>query len=133
MSVTRFGISIEESLLTALDTYVSENHFTNRSQAIRQLINKNLAERKWQCNNLVAGSITLFYSTEKKEILNQITDTLTQYGGEVLSSQRILLEEKLFLEIIAVKGIAAKLTELSDKLINIKGMQHGKLTMSRAD
>lgn len=133
MSVIRFGISIEESLLDALDTYVNENHFTNRSQAIRQLINKNVVERKWQCNNLVAGSITLVYSTQKKEILNQITDLLTRYNNEILSSQRVLLENNTFLEIIAVKGIASRLTELSDKLINLKGIQHGKLTMSRAD
>lgn len=133
MSVIRFGISIEESLLEALDTYVSENHFTNRSQAIRQLINKNVVERKWQCNNFVAGSITLVYSKEKREILNQIAELLTNHQKEVLSSQRIILSKNNFLEIIAVKGLASRLTELSDKLINIKGMQHGKLTMSRAD
>lgn len=133
MSVIRFGISIEESLLDALDTYVSENHFTNRSQAIRQLINKNVVERKWQCNNFVAGSITLVYSKEKREILNQIAELLTNHQKEVLSSQRIILSKNNFLEIIAVKGLASRLTELSDKLINIKGMQHGKLTMSRAD
>lgn len=133
MSVIRFGISIEETLLDALDKYVNENHFTNRSQAIRQLINKNVVERKWQCNNLVAGSITLVYSTEKREILNQIAELLSTYQKDILSSQRIILDNHNFLEIIAVKGIASKLTELSDKLINIKGMQHGKLTMSRAD
>lgn len=132
MSVTRFGISIEESLLDALDTYVNENHFTNRSQAIRQLINKNLAERKWQCNNVVAGSITLFYGIDKKDILHHIAEILATYNKEVLSSQRLLLDND-FLEIIAVKGIASRLTELSDRLINIKGMKHGKLTMSRAD
>ena len=61
MSVTRFGISIEQPLLEALDEYVKENFFTNRSQAIRQLISKNIVEKKWQCNNQVAGAITLLY------------------------------------------------------------------------
>ena len=37
------------------------------------------------------------------------------------------------MEIIAAKGKAATLTDLADKLIAIKGIQHGKLTMSRAD
>jgi CopG family nickel-responsive transcriptional regulator len=37
------------------------------------------------------------------------------------------------MEIIAVRGKAVKLTELADKLIAIKGIHHGKLTMSRAD
>ena len=38
MSVSRFGVSFESELLEALDNYVKENNFPNRSQAIRQLI-----------------------------------------------------------------------------------------------
>ena len=55
MSVSRFGVSLEEELLTALDQYVTENNFSNRSQAIRYLVEKNLVEQKWKCDNLVAG------------------------------------------------------------------------------
>ncbi|MDP2891429.1 MAG: nickel-responsive transcriptional regulator NikR [Bacteroidota bacterium] len=133
MSVSRFGISIEQPLLEALDEYVKENHFTNRSQAIRQLINKNIVEQKWQCNNQVAGAITLLFDPKKRDILNQIATVLENYHSEVLSSQRFMLETNKWLEIIAVKGTANKLTELSDSLISIKGLFHGKLSMSRAD
>ena len=133
MSVTRFGISIEQPLLEALDEYVKENHFTNRSQAIHQLINKNIVEQKWQCNNQVAGAITLLFDPQKRDILNQIATVLENYHSEVLSSQRFMLETNKWLEIIAVKGTANKLTELSDSLISIKGLFHGKLSMSRAD
>jgi CopG family nickel-responsive transcriptional regulator len=133
MSVSRFGISIEQPLLEALDEYVKENHFTNRSQAIRQLINKNLVEQKWQCNNNVAGAITLLFDPKKRDILNQIALVLENYHSEVLSSQRFMLEPNKWLEIVAVKGMASRLTELSDALISIKGIQHGKLSMSRAD
>jgi len=133
MSVTRFGISIEQPLLEALDQYVKENQFTNRSQAIRQLINKNLVERKWQCNNQVAGAITLLFDPEKRDILNQIAQVLGNFHCEVLSSQRFMLEPNKWLEIVAVKGLANRLTDLSDALISIKGLHHGKLSMSRAD
>ncbi len=133
MSVTRFGISIEQPLLEALDEYVKENHFTNRSQAIRQLINKNIVEQKWQCNNQVAGAITLLFDPKKRDIINHIATVLENYHSEVLSSQRFMLETNKWLEIIAVKGTANKLTELSDSLISIKGLFHGKLSMSRAD
>ncbi|MDD4425533.1 MAG: ribbon-helix-helix protein, CopG family, partial [Mariniphaga sp.] len=37
MAVTRFGVSLDEELLLALDKYVEENRFSNRSQAIRHL------------------------------------------------------------------------------------------------
>ena len=48
MAIKRFGVSLEENLLESLDKYVDENGFANRSQAIRFLIEKNVAERKWQ-------------------------------------------------------------------------------------
>jgi CopG family nickel-responsive transcriptional regulator len=37
------------------------------------------------------------------------------------------------MEIIAIKGTSSKLTELSDKLVSIKGIKHGKLIMSRTE
>jgi len=133
MPVTRFGISIEQELLEALDEYVKENNFSNRSQAIRQLISRNIVEHKWMCNNLVAGSITLIYDPHKREILNQIATVEEEFYAEIMSSQRFMLEKNKCLVIIAVKGIANQLTTLSDKLITIKGINHGKLSMSRAD
>ena len=40
MTIKRFGVSLEEELLNELDNYVSENNFSNRSQALRFLIDK---------------------------------------------------------------------------------------------
>ena len=68
MAIKRFGVSLEENLLESLDKYVDENGFANRSQAIRFLIEKNVAERKWQCNHIVAGTIIIMYDQEKKAI-----------------------------------------------------------------
>lgn len=133
MTVSRIGVSLEKDLLDALDEYVQANHFSNRSQAIRHLVNKNTTEQKWQCNNYVAGSVTLLYNPNKREIQNQIADIQVNYHQEILSTQRIILDKTKHMEIIAIKGIASRLTELADKLITIKGMQNGQLTMSRAD
>ena len=73
MSVSRFGVSLENDLLEALDNYVAANNFPNRSQAIRQLIERNIVEKKWQCNNIVAGAIILIYNHEKRELSTKIT------------------------------------------------------------
>ncbi len=133
MSVSRFGVSLEKNLLDALDEYVQENHFANRSQAIRHLINKNMVEQKWLCNNLVAGTVTLIYDPKSSDLMSQMADIQVNFTDEILSSQKFIIGESKYMEIIAVKGIAKRLTELSDQLISIRGMQNGKLTMSRAD
>jgi CopG family nickel-responsive transcriptional regulator len=46
--------------------------------------------------------------------------------------QGFYLNEANYMEIIAVKGQSRRLTEISEKLIGIKGIEHGKLVMSKA-
>ena len=133
MTVTRFSISLEEELLKELDQYVNDNKFANRSQAVRQLIERNIVEQKWYCNNVVAGAIVMIYDHYKKDILTKINELQHNYFDVILSSQHYHLNHEICLEIIAVKGVANKLTELSDKLISIKGIRHGKLIMSKTD
>ena len=133
MSITRFGVSLEEDLLEALDAFVVENQFPNRSRAIGFLVEKNLVEKKWQCNNVVAGAVVLVYDHHKKEISSKLMDIQHDYHEVILSTQHFHLNHDVCLEIIAVKGASYLLTELSDKLISCKGIRHGKLVMSKAE
>jgi CopG family nickel-responsive transcriptional regulator len=133
MSVVRFGVSFEKAVLEALDEYVHENKFANRSQALRHLVNRHIVEKKWLCNNRVAGAVTLVYDHSKREIANHLAEIQRAYRNEILSVQRFTLNNEYSMEVISLNGISSRLTELSDKLISEKGIQHGKLTMSRFD
>lgn len=133
MSLARFGVSLDKDILKALDNFVIENSFPNRSQAIKHLVEKNLVEKKWQCNHIVAGAVVMLYDHHKGDVTTKSNDIQHQYFDVILSSQHFHLSHDNCLEIIAVKGVASRLTELSDKLIGIKGIIHGKLVMSRAE
>lgn len=133
MPVSRFGVSLENELLEALDVYVQENQFPNRSQAIRHLIEKNLVEKKWKCNNIVAGAVVLIYNFHKYDILNKLSEIKKNAASEILSTQSFYISEEKILEIIAVKGPSHKLTSLSELFIGVKGIEHGKLIMSKVD
>lgn len=133
MGLKRFGVSLDEDLLESLDLFVVNNGFTNRSQAIRFLVEKNIAETKWLCNHIVAGTIIIMYDQSKKDISARIEEIQQAYQSVILSSSQYYLNSNFCLHIATVTGEAYKLTELSDKLITIKGIKHGKLVMSRAD
>ena len=45
MALRRFGVSLEDELLAALDNFARDNGFANRSQAIRFLIEKTSPRR----------------------------------------------------------------------------------------
>ena len=133
MPVSRFGVSLEEELLKELDGFVIENNYPNRSQAIRALVEKYIVEKKWQCNNIVAGAIVMVYNHHKGDITTRSNDIQHEYFDVILSSQHFHLNHGTCLEIIAVKGTSNRLTELSDKILGIKGVTHGKLVMSKAE
>ncbi|MCU0471871.1 MAG: nickel-responsive transcriptional regulator NikR [Bacteroidales bacterium] len=133
MALARFGVSLDEDLLKALDGFVIDNRLPNRSQAIRHLIERNLVEKKWQCNQIVAGAIVMLYDHHKGDITTKSNNIQHEYYDAILSSQHFHLSHDNCLEIVAVKGTAKRLTELSDKLISIKGIIHGKLVMSRTE
>ncbi|GAB6011939.1 nickel-responsive transcriptional regulator NikR [Viscerimonas tarda] len=133
MPVSRFGVSLENDLLEALDNYVLVNNFPNRSQAVRQLIERNIVEKKWQCNNIVAGAIILVYNPNKRDLIAKIAGIQQDYCQDILSVQHFFISETICFDIVAVRGKSYRLTELSDKLITRKGMLHGKLIMTRAD
>ena len=133
MTLKRFGVSLEEELLDELDKYVERNGFSNRSQAIRFLIEKNVAEEKWMCNHTVAGTIVIMYDNERKDITSHIADIEQEHRELILSSSQYFINTNFCLHIATVMGEAFRLTELSDKLISIKGIKHGKLVMSRAE
>ena len=133
MSLARFGVSLDEDILKALDEFVIENKLPNRSQAIRHLVEKNLVEKKWQCNQIVAGAIVMVYDHHKGDVTIKSNDIQHEYFDVILSSQHFHLSHDNCLEIVAVKGTANRLTELSDNLLGIKGIIHGKLVMSRGE
>lgn len=133
MSVTRFGVSLEQDLLEALDAYVLDNTYSNRSQAIRALIERYIVEKKWQCNNAVAGAIVLFYDPQKNSVAANLLEIEQKNRDNILSVQRFFRPQNFCLEIIAVAGTARELTHFSNEITSQKGILHGKLIMSRGN
>ena len=133
MAVTRFGVSLEQDLLEALDAFVQDNSYANRSQAIRALIEKNIVEKKWMCNSHVAGAIILIYDPGKNEVDSHLLESQQIHSSLILSTQRFFRSNNLCIEIIALDGSAQELTKYADSIISLKGIIHGKLLMSRID
>jgi CopG family nickel-responsive transcriptional regulator len=130
MAVVRFGVSLEKELLSELDNFVAQNQYANRSQAIRQLITNNLVQKKTVENKEVAGAITLVYDHHKRDLLNKLADIQHDFYDIILSAQHFHLDHDNCLEIIAVRGKAFRLQNLANKLINLKAIQHGNLSIN---
>ncbi|MAS96086.1 MAG: nickel-responsive transcriptional regulator NikR [Verrucomicrobiales bacterium] len=128
--VKRISISLPSEVYRELDNLVKARGFTNRSQAVSEMINASLIEHyKQRGTEMMAGTITLFYDESKPNLLQQLASIERDYIDEVISSQHILLEEEHTMEVLLVQGPARRLKMIADKLITCKGVKSGRLVM----
>jgi CopG family transcriptional regulator, nickel-responsive regulator len=129
-NLIRFGISLKEDLSKQFDARIRKKGYSNRSEAIRDLIRQELVQQEWRDGADVAGAITLIYDHHKRELLNKITDIQHDFQSVIISAQHIHLDHHNCLEIVAVKGDPKAVQKLADALKSVKGVKHETLSMS---
>lgn len=133
MSLKRFGVSLEEEVLTELDQMVERENFPNRSRAIGYLVKKNIVEQKWSGDEQVAGAVVVVYDHSKMELHKEVNAIQHNYNCLILAGQHIHLDEHNCLEVITVRGKAQKLIKLASKYKGLKGIKNVELVMSGTD
>lgn len=126
----RFGISLDSELSRKFDERIKRKAYTNRSEAIRDLIRQDLVQQEWLQGSEVAGAITLIFDHHKRELQNKITDIQHDFQNLIISVLHVHLDHHNCLEIIAVKGNPALAEKLAAKLKAVKDVKHTTLSMS---
>jgi len=128
--VVRFGVSLEKTLLDRFDALIRERSYTNRSEALRDLIRQELVRLAWEKGQEVAGAIILNYDHHQRDMLAKITDIQHDHQDLIISTQHIHLDHHACLEIVAVRGRAEAVERLAHALKSVKGVKHAALSMS---
>jgi CopG family transcriptional regulator, nickel-responsive regulator len=128
--IVRFGVSLERTLLDTFDSLIRRRKYTNRSEAIRDLIRQELLKQEWEEDRQVAGAVTFIYDHHQRDLLNKIIDVQHDYQDVIQSSQHIHLDHHNCLEIVAIKGNSSTVRRLADTLNALKGVRHGSLSVS---
>ena len=129
--ITRFGVSIEESLLKNFDRLISRKGYQNRSEAIRDLIRDSLVKEEWkEGKKEMAGTITMVYNHHTRELSRILTQMQHDQYQTILSTLHIHLDEHNCLEVLVVRGRGEEIQKISDRLIGTRGVKHGKLSLT---
>jgi len=129
-SLIRFGVSLEKELLLRFDHRLKEKGYTNRSEALRDLIRQDLVLKEWQQGGEVTGAVTLVYDHHQRQLLNHLMDIQHDYHDSILSTQHIHLDHNNCLEIIVTKGSPRDIESLYGKLRSSKGVKHAGFAMA---
>jgi CopG family transcriptional regulator, nickel-responsive regulator len=131
--VSRISISLPEDLLIDLDGMVGDRGFESRSQAIGDMINRQLVEHKRQTGNeVMAGTVTLLYDHSTRGLQKQLADLQHLHIDEVISSLHVHLMHNQTMEVILVQGPAQKLQDIADQMITLRGVITGRIQLMAA-
>jgi len=128
--VTRFSVSLPPSLVKAFDDSWKSMGYESRSKAAHDAFRSLISEYKWTQEKAgeIAGTIALVYYLDKPGLLNQIVEAQHKFENVVTASMHVHLTQDKCLEIIAVKGKAGDIRNLSQELMTKKGVKELKFT-----
>ena len=131
LRLVRFGISLESELSKNFDVLISKRGYTNRSEAIRDLIRNELVKDEWTSSRAqVSGVISLVYDHHKRELVDHLMNIQHDHQNMIIASQHIHLDHDNCLEAIVVKGSANGIKDLAARLRAVKRVKHSELLMT---
>ena len=129
--VSRISISLPENLLDEFDQIVSERGFDSRSQAICDIITRQIIEhREVVGEEIMTGTINLVYDHTVAEIQKKLQDLQYEYLDEVISTLNVNLTPPNTMAVILVQGPANKLKVIANKMTTLRGVVTGNLLLS---
>jgi CopG family nickel-responsive transcriptional regulator len=129
--LVRFGVSIPDDLLDKFDILIAEQGYTNRSEAIRDLIRNRFVEDEWsRSEEDVVGTVTVVYNHEQSELAQKLTEIQHRKHDLIISSVHVHLDQHNCLEVLIMRGAPVEVKKAGELLISTRGVKHGKITMT---
>ena len=121
-TLLRFGVSVEESLIERFDRLIRRKGYTNRSEAIRDMIREMLAEEAAEKGREMVGAILIVYDHHRPHLVEKLLVLQHDADARIIASQHVHLDHHHCMETIIVKGPAEKLEALQGKIGALKGV-----------
>ncbi len=125
----RFGVSIDERLLDSFDKMIGAKGYSNRSEAVRDLIRNALVDDQWSHDDEeeMVGTVSLVFNHHTRELSDKLTEHQHSHHQNIVSALHVHLDAHNCLEVVVLKGKAKEIRRLADELIGTKGVKHGRL------
>ena len=130
--LSRTGVSLEEDLLKEFDRLIAKRGYSNRSEAIRDLIRRALLEESVDSNEPVVGTLTLVYDHHVPGLSEKLTETQHGAGAMILAATHVHLDHHYCLEVIMMKGKSKDLQAVADGMLALRGVELGKLVLTNS-
>ena len=128
--LVRTGVSIERELLEQFDKVIARRGYSNRSEALRDLIRETLIAEEVNDNKPVVATLSMVYDHHRPNLSNKLTETQHHHHDSVLAATHVHLDAHNCLEVVIMKGRSGEIKHLADHMLSMHGVKHGKLVLT---
>ena len=129
--LSRIGVAIDTDLLAQFDRLIQHRGYGSRSEAFRDMVRDALINEAASADDtLVVGTITLVYDHHQRMLSDRLTAAQHDFHHAMLSTLHVHLDHDNCLEVVVVRGPAGEVRRVADTLIAMKGVKHGRLTLT---
>jgi CopG family nickel-responsive transcriptional regulator len=81
-------------------------------------------------NEPVVATLSMIYDHHRPNLANKLIEIQHHAHHQVLAATHVHLDHDNCLEVIIMKGRSGDLKQLADRMLSLRGVQHGKLVMT---
>ena len=126
--ITRFTISLPDTLMRTLDRLRAGRSYANRSEFIRDLLRGELVKDEWRDQRgETVGILVIVYDHDTRALTDKLTDIQHRSYRTITASLHVHLDEHACLEVVALRGPARRIRSIANQLLAVRGVRYGQL------
>ena len=128
--IERIGISLDKKLLSTFDKLIRTQGYQSRSEAIRDLVRRQLAQESLDDPNTKAiGVVHLVYDHHSTQLMQKLTGLQHSHLLQTICTMHVHLDAHDCMEIIVLKGRVGEINRMAEKLLSQKGVKLGRTNL----
>ena len=128
--VERIGVSLEPDLLAAFDVLIADKGYKNRSEALRDLIRRELdTEQLADPKTKAVGVVLMVFDHHVTNLTEKLLDLQHSHLLHTISSMHVHLDHHHCLEIIVLQGRVSEIKRVGEQMISLKGVKLGRVNL----
>jgi len=127
----RFTMSLEDDLARQFDEFIKEKGYSNRSEAMRDIIRSKLEHSRIGDEQTKDGkcvaNLSYVYNHHESDLAAKVVDAHHHHHDLTISTIHVHLDHDNCLETVILKGDIAEIKTFSDAMKAVRGVRHGHL------
>lgn len=127
----RFTISLDSDLALAFDGLIRAHGYGNRSEAVRDLLRRELERTRLEKSEApyCVASLSYVYNHHERQLSERLTDHQHQAHDLVISTMHVHLDHDHCVETLILRGETNAVRHLADSICAERGVRHGQLNL----